>query len=142
MSTYSDHELKAFYEDCLTARKKSYSPYSKYPVGCVLLDDKGQKHLGCNIETAHYKSNCAEATAIGHMIMAGGSKIKDIFVIGSSGEELCSPCGDCRQRIREFANDGIGIYCFSESGTLLRRYSMEELLPGSFGPENLSEKRS
>lgn len=140
MKHYSDQQLKGFYKDCVTAQSMSYSPYSQFPVGCVLVDDKGQKHLGCNIETAHYKSNCAEATAIGHMIMAGGKKIQDIFVIGASGDELCSPCGDCRQRIREFAVSDIGIHCFSESGKLLKSFTMDELLPASFGPENLPQK--
>lgn len=140
MTQNDQSQLDEAYQHCLKARDKSYSPYSKYAVGCVLYDDKNKMHTGCNIETAHFKGNCAEATAIGHMIMAGGEKIKEIYVIGSSGDALCSPCGDCRQRIREFATPETRIYCFNESGKVLKEYSMNELLPDSFGPENIFDR--
>ncbi|SFT98971.1 cytidine deaminase [Halomonas saccharevitans] len=54
------------------------------------------------------------------------------------GEHLCTPCGDCRQRIREFATPATRIRVVDAQGRLLRDYTMEALLPDSFGPENLT----
>lgn len=103
------------------------------------MTDDGQIFPGVNVEIANYKGLCAEAVAIGAMrTMTGADHIRAVAVVGP-GDHLCSPCGDCRQRIREFADAATEIHVFNKSGDLLNSYTMEELLPDSFGPENVSE---
>ena len=116
----------------------AYVPHSNHPVGAVIVDGKGDVYTGCNVEVAHYKGICAEGTAITQMVLNGGRKIKDIYVIGPQPEKhLCTPCGDCRQRIREFADTDTRIHCFSKDGQIDKTFTMDELLPCSFGPEHL-----
>ncbi|MGB0844519.1 MAG: cytidine deaminase [Alphaproteobacteria bacterium] len=118
---------------------KSYSPYSNFKVAAAILDDVGGLSCGTNIENAAYPQGwCAETCAISHMIMSGGKKIIDIGVMGL-GTEVCTPCGGCRQKIREFATDQTRIHVFDEA-SLRAEFTLEQLLPMSFGPDNLSKK--
>jgi cytidine deaminase len=120
------------------ARKMAHAPYSKFHVGAAMRDEKGRVHAGANMENAAYPQGwCAECTAIGHLIMGGGSKITEVAVMGN-GDALCTPCGGCRQKIREFAAGDVKIHCCTEEGRLIRTFTLEELLPASFGPENLA----
>ena len=120
----------------ISARHNAYAPYSKFKVGAAILDEFDNIHLGVNVENAAYpQSQCAEATAIGNMISNGNKKILEVVVIGS-GELLCSPCGGCRQRLREFATLDTKIHMCNENGHM-KTSTLEELLPDSFGPENL-----
>ena len=117
------------------AQAQAYAPYSNYHVGAAVLSE-GKVFAGCNVENAAYpQSQCAEATAIGNMISNGNKKILEVVVIGS-GELLCSPCGGCRQRLREFAALDTKIHMCNEKGHM-KTSTLEELLPDSFGPENL-----
>jgi cytidine deaminase len=68
--------------------------------------------------------------------MAGGKHVTEVAVLGN-GNALCTPCGGCRQKIREFAASDVKIHCCTETGELLRSFTLDELLPASFGPENL-----
>jgi cytidine deaminase len=121
----------------MEARVNAHAPYSKFYVGAAMRDDKGRIHGGCNIENAAYPQGwCAECSAIAQMVMAGGKQIMEIAVIGN-GYELCTPCGGCRQKIREFAKGDVKIHCCTEDGDLIRSFTLDELLPASFGPENL-----
>jgi cytidine deaminase len=121
----------------MEARVKAHAPYSKFYVGAAMRDEQGRIHGGCNIENAAYPQGwCAECSAIAHMVMAGGKQITEIAVIGN-GNELCTPCGGCRQKIREFAKGDVKIHCCTEDGDLIRTFTLDELLPASFGPENL-----
>ena len=116
--------------------EKAYAPYSKFKVGAAILDDNDNYHVGCNVENAAYPiGNCAEASAISAMIASNGTKIKAIAVTGY-GNLLCTPCGGCRQRIREFASLDIPIIVGNEK-EIKRIFTLSELLPSSFGPENL-----
>ena len=116
--------------------EKAYAPYSKFKVGAAILDDNDNYHVGCNVENAAYPiGNCAEASAIAAMIASNGTKIKAIAVTGY-GDLLCTPCGGCRQRIREFASLEIPIIIGNEK-EIKRIFTLSELLPSSFGPENL-----
>ncbi|MEC7362061.1 MAG: cytidine deaminase, partial [Pseudomonadota bacterium] len=82
---------------------RAYAPYSRFPVGAAIRDETGAVHIGANVENAAYPvGNCAEASAIAAMVMAGGTRIAEIAVAGGDGGMLCTPCGACRQRIREF----------------------------------------
>lgn len=120
-----------------SARLKAYAPYSKFLVGAAVRDERGQIHGGCNIENAAYPQGwCAETSAIAAMIMSGGHAIAEMAVIGT-GDLLCTPCGGCRQKIREFAKGNVKIHMCGEDGKLKQTFTLDELLPASFGPENL-----
>ena len=117
-------------------RENAHAPYSNFKVGAAFLTENNSIISGCNVENAAYpQSQCAEASAIGNLISKGHVKIKEIVVIGS-GDLLCSPCGGCRQRLREFASLDTLIHMCNMDGHL-KTSSLAELLPDSFGPENL-----
>ncbi|MDW7748335.1 cytidine deaminase [Halomonas sp.] len=121
----------------LAVRDRAYAPYSHHPVGALVVSESGTRYAGANVEVAHYKGICAEASAITAMASAGERQLREVWVIGP-GRHLCTPCGDCRQRIREFATPETRIRVVDGEGRLLKEYDMEALLPDSFGPENLS----
>ncbi|RZV33635.1 MAG: cytidine deaminase, partial [Chromatiales bacterium] len=100
------------------ARRNAYDRYSNYSVGAALVDNRGHLHVGCNIENAAYPlGSCAEAGAIAAMVQQGGKRIVKIAVIGGSSEiGPCTPCGGCRQRISEFADDKTRILAIDDSG--------------------------
>ncbi|QJQ96160.1 MULTISPECIES: cytidine deaminase [Halomonadaceae] len=122
----------------LAVRDNAYVPYSHHPVGAALSTPGGEWFYGCNVEIANYKGLCAEASAIAAMVGSGQQEIDEIYVIGP-GEHLCTPCGDCRQRIREFAGPDTRIDVLDANGRHLKSYRMDELLPDSFGPENIGK---
>ena len=119
------------------AMEHAYAPYSKFQVGAAILAGNGQIYSGCNVENAAYPvGTCAEAGAISAMVRDGVQQIREIVVIGR-GDLLCTPCGGCRQRIREFAAPDTKIHVCGPEG-LRRTFTRDELLPDSFGPDNLS----
>ncbi|MCE9682296.1 cytidine deaminase [Halomonas alkalisoli] len=126
----------AIVEALIAVRGRAYAPYSEHPVGALVESESGARYFGANVEVAHYKGLCAEASAIAAMVSAGERHLRNVYVIGP-GEHLCSPCGDCRQRIREFADAQTRIQVLNAQGVLLKRYTIDELLPDAFGPENL-----
>ena len=129
--------MRDLVEAAMAARKKAHAPYSKFYVGAAMRDEMGRVHAGANMENAAYPQGwCAECTAIAHLIMAGGTRIAEVAVLGN-GDALCTPCGGCRQKIREFASGEVKIHCCTEQGVLLKTFTLDELLPASFGPENL-----
>ena len=129
----SEHLITA----AIAAMDKAYAPYSGFSVGAAILDEYGAVHAGANIENAAYPQGCcAEASAISALIMAGGRQILKIAVAGR-GEVLCTPCGGCRQKIREFGTAETQILICDESG-LRQTFTLDGLLPHSFGPDNLN----
>jgi cytidine deaminase len=119
------------------AMERAYAPYSKFQVGAAILAGNGQIYSGCNVENAAYPNGtCAETGAIAAMVRDGAQQIREIVVIGR-GDLLCTPCGGCRQRIREFAAPDTKIHVCGPEG-LRRTFARDELLPASFGPENLA----
>ena len=117
-------------------RKKAHVPYSKFKVGAALLTENNKIIIGCNVENAAYpQSQCAEATAVGNLVSQGYKSIKEVLVVGS-GKLLCSPCGACRQRIREFASLKTPVHICNINGHL-KTSTLGELLPDSFGPQNI-----
>ncbi|MDC0191919.1 cytidine deaminase [Alphaproteobacteria bacterium] len=117
-------------------RDNAHVPYSNFKVGAAFLTEDDSIISGCNVENAAYpQSQCAEASAIGNLVSQGFSKIKEVVVIGS-GSLLCSPCGGCRQRLREFASLETQVHMCNSDGHL-KTSTLKELLPDSFGPENL-----
>lgn len=129
--------MRDLIEAAKAARNKAHAPYSKFYVGAAMRDERGRIHGGANMENAAYPQGwCAECSAISHLIMAGGKQIIEVAVLGN-GDALCTPCGGCRQKIREFAKGDVKIHCCSEQGALIRTFTLDELLPASFGPGNL-----
>ena len=119
------------------ARLKAHAPYSKFFVGAAVRDEQGRVFAGCNVENAAYPQGwCAEPSAIAALVLAGGKRITEVAVMGN-GDQLCTPCGGCRQKLREFAQDDLRIHCCTADGVLIRTFTLGELLPFSFGPENL-----
>jgi len=120
------------------ARRNAHVPYSHYPVGAAILAENGEIYAGCNIENAAFpEGNCAETTAIAVMIASGAKRIRRIYVTGN-GVDPVTPCGGCRQRIREFAEPDTPIICHGVGGKPLVT-SLGELLPNSFGPGHLED---
>ena len=117
----------------MEARDNAYCPYSGFSVGAAIVDDQGRLHVGCNVENAAYPlGSCAEAAAIAAMVQEGGKRIVKIAVAGGSGGVgSCTPCGGCRQRIHEFADDATVILAIDDSGQW-QEYGMQALLPASF----------
>ncbi len=128
--------LDQLFDAANAAKAKAYVPYSRFPVGAAILADDGKIYAGCNVENAAYPTGtCAEAGAVAAMILGGGKQIVDIVVTGD-GNMLCTPCGNCRQRIREFASAGTKVHV-ADSHRIRQTFTLNELLPASFGPENL-----
>jgi len=129
-------EDRALFEAAEAVRAKAYAPYSGFSVGAAILADDGKIYSGCNVENAAYpQGNCAEPSAIAAMIAGGGKRIEKIFVTGP-GVTPVTPCGGCRQRIREFASAETPVICLGVEGEPLVT-TLGQLLPHSFGPEFL-----
>lgn len=119
-----------------TMMGRAHAPYSKFHVGAALRAEDGSVYGGCNVENAAYPQGwCAEASAIAALVGAGRRRIVEAVVIGG-GEALCTPCGGCRQKLREFAGDDLPIHVCGPQGWR-RTLTLGELLPLSFGPHNL-----
>lgn len=136
-----DIPVKELIRSAMEARKKAYAPYSGYMVGAAVLTNELRIYTGCNIENASYTpSICAERTAISKAVSEGWRRLKAIAVVGSPKGDVISqfafPCGVCRQVIREFA-DSQFMVIVARSESDYKIYSLSELLPESFGPENL-----
>ena len=131
--------LDTLFEAAKTIQTKAYAPYSRFKVGAAIATPEGQVFTGCNVENAAYPvGSCAEAGAVSAMIAAGGNRIARIVVMGE-GDVLCTPCGGCRQRIREFAAPDTPIHVAGPEG-IRKSFTLEELLPFSFGPDNLTDR--
>lgn len=129
-------EIDALFAAATAAQARAYAPYSRFRVGAAILADDGAVYPGCNVENAAYPVGaCAEAGAISAMVAGGSRAIRAILVVGP-GEELVTPCGACRQRIREFAAPETPVLIAGTDG-VRARFSFAELLPASFGPANL-----
>lgn len=119
----------------------SYAPYSNFKVGAALETEDGNVYSGCNIENAAFgPGNCAERTAFFKAISEGKRKFLRIVIVGGKEGQVadfCSPCGVCRQVMREFCKNDFEII-LAKSRTEWKIYTLEELLPESFGPETLS----
>ncbi len=124
-------------EAAVAARLRAHAPYSRFLVGAALRCDDDSLHAGCNVENAAYpQGTCAEAGAIAAMVLAGPRRIAEV-VIAAAGPLPCTPCGGCRQKLREFAGPEVVIRMVDQQGSVLLRSTLEELLPHSFGPGNL-----
>lgn len=129
-------------EMAMDARRIAYAPYSKFKVGAALLGNNGVIYMGCNIENASYPAtNCAERTAIFSAVAEGQTEFEAIAIVGGNEDaselEYCAPCGICRQVMREFCNPETFEIILARNIDDYKVFTLEELLPMSFGPENL-----
>lgn len=128
----------------IEAREHSYSPYSHFAVGAALLCSDGTVYRGCNMENAAYSPGiCAERTAIYKAVFDGQRDFAAIAIVGGPAgrpiSELCAPCGVCRQVMREFCDPASFRIILAQSPNTCEVYTLEELLPLSFGPNNLGK---
>jgi len=138
MSKSAEAGLGQLFAAAKAAQANAYAPYSRFKVGAALRAPDGAIYSGCNVENAAYPQGaCAEAGAIAAMALAGKRRIAEILVVGD-GEALCTPCGGCRQRIREFAAPDTPIHIAGPEG-IRKSFTLDELLP-SFGPDNLTDR--
>jgi cytidine deaminase len=129
-------EREALLRAAVEAMGRAYAPYSRFLVGAAVLDDQGRIHPGCNVENAAYPQGvCAEGGALSAMVLAGGRSVRAVLVVGE-GEGLVTPCGGCRQKIREFAALDTPIL-IADPQHVRATFTLDELLPQSFGPEHL-----
>jgi cytidine deaminase len=132
-------QLQALFDAAAAARRCAYAPYSGFAVGAALRVPSGAIFAGTNVENAAYPvGTCAEAGAIAAMVAAGERRIAEMLVLGD-GAALTTPCGACRQRIREFAMPDVKIHVAGPDG-IRAAFTLEALLPEAFGPDNLQEK--
>ena len=125
----------------LEARKNAYAPYSHFAVGAALLTKNGKVYTGCNIENAAFSpTSCGERTAFFKAVSEGEREFLAIAVAGGrtgeNPENPCPPCGVCRQVMREFCGPSFRVLLVKGTGER-REFTLAELLPESFGPDNL-----
>ena len=127
------HDL---FEAARTAMANAYAPYSKFPVGAALRTEDGKVFAGANVEVASFPEGwCAETTALGHYIMAGGGKITEIAVVAEKMDRI-TPCGGCRQRLAEFAGPDTLLHLCDQTG-IAQTMTMAEILPLGFAGDTL-----
>jgi cytidine deaminase len=129
-------------KQALAARKFAYVPYSKFRVGAAVLAKNGAIYTGCNIENAAYTpTNCAERTAFFKAVSEGERSFTAIAVVGgpegASEFDWCAPCGVCRQVMKEFCHEDAFQIILARSVKEYKVYTLAELLPMGFGPDNL-----
>lgn len=125
--------IEALFSAATTARANAYAPYSGFAVGAALRAVSGAIFSGANVENASYPvGTCAEAAAIAAMVLAGQRRFVEILIIGE-GDALVTPCGACRQRMREFAGEEARIHVAGLTG-VRATFTLGALLPAAFGP--------
>jgi cytidine deaminase len=121
-------------------RERAYVPYSHFRVGAALLSASGRIYTGCNIENAAFTPGmCAERTAFSKAVSEGEKEFLAIAISGGPEEgpgQYCPPCGVCRQVMSEFCESDFPVF-LTKDGTDYRTYTLEELLPFRFGPDNM-----
>jgi cytidine deaminase len=137
-TTIPDPTMQRLLDAASAARERAYAPYSHFRVGAAVLDEQGRIHAGCNVENAAYpQGTCAEAGALAAMVLAGGRALQAVLVVGDASDPV-TPCGGCRQRLREFGAGEVPVIMADPSG-LRARYTLADLLPASFGPAHLKD---
>lgn len=137
-------DIKNLILESIEARTHAYTPYSKFKVGAALLSKDSSVYKGCNIECAAYSvSNCAERTAVFRAVYEGKRNFDAIAVVGGKENEktvftdYCPPCGVCRQLLREFCDPYKFKVILAKSPEDFKVFNLSDLLPESFGPQNL-----
>ncbi len=137
--TSAEPHLPQLLAAALAARARAHAPYSHFAVGAALLDEQGRIHAGCNVENAAYPEGlCAEAVALGALVLAGGTRITAVLVAADAPRPV-TPCGGCRQKLREFAGDEVPVWSADAHG-VSARHTLGALLPSSFGPDHVASR--
>ena len=135
--TVSPDDTAELLTAAIAAQANAHAPYSGFRVGAAVRAASGAVYAGANVENASFPEGiCAEAAAIGAMVAAGEREIVEVLTV-ADGDRLTTCCGGCRQRIREFARPATPVHAAGPDG-VRRTFTLEELLPGSFGPEHLA----
>lgn len=138
METLTSEYRKILIETARHYLKNSYSPYSNYPVGAAVLAEDGLVYGGTNIEnSAHPSGLCAERVAINKAISEGNRRIVAVAVVTRNAG---APCGACRQVMREFAHLDIPVILTKIEDGFEEEFTLGDLLPRSFGPDDLDRK--
>jgi cytidine deaminase len=125
-------QIERLLEAARAAQSRAHAPYSRFHVGAAVLDEQDRVHAGCNVENAAYPlGTCAEAGAIAALVANGGRRVLALLVLGD-GESLVTPCGGCRQRLRELAAADTPILV-ADRERVRARFTLEQLLPHGFG---------
>ena len=146
-----DEEMKKLLiERAIEKLPNSYAPYSHYNVAAAALFDSGEIYTGVNVESASFGMTiCAERNAIFHAAAQGERKIIAIAIVGgpdsADAEDIlrhdyCTPCGVCRQTMMDFADPQKMTIICARSVTDYREWTLREMLPESFGPEDIEKK--
>jgi cytidine deaminase len=136
MKMFTPSERQSLIDLANEARKKSYAPYSHYPVGAALRTKTGSVYTGVNIENAAYPTGiCAERVAIFKAVSEGELEFDVIAVVTNNGG---SPCGSCRQVMAEFGLDTI-VLIADGNGKLIEETTVRILLPEAFQPHHLEK---
>jgi cytidine deaminase len=138
VSTIDNDIQQRLFAAAAQARSHAHAPYSHFAVGAALLDEQGRIHAGCNVENAAYPQGvCAEAGALSALVLAGGKSIQAVMVVADAPQPV-TPCGGCRQKLREFGAAELPVLVANTQNTV-HRYTLAELLPHSFGPDHLQK---
>ena len=122
--------LEDLFDTAKAARENAHAPYSKFKVGAAILTPSGRVFAGCNVENAAYpEGTCAEAGAISAMICAGEYEIAEVLVMADAA--LCTPCGGCRQKLKEFSASDVVVH-IADLNEIKRSFTVAELLPAGF----------
>ncbi len=133
-------DVQELFDAALAVQANAHAPYSGFRVGAAVRGASGQIFTGCNVENAAYpQGSCAEAGAISAMVAAGERRITAVLTV-CDGTSMSTCCGGCRQRLREFAAGDTPVHAAGVDG-LWASFTLDELLPASFGPENLAGER-
>ena len=134
-------EIRTLIRAAFEGQGFAYAPYSRFHVGAALRAKDGRVFKGCNIENAGYTAtNCAERTALFKAVSEGVREFDAIAIVGGKdgkAQDYCAPCGICRQVMREFVRPDEFLILLAKSPSEYREYTLSQLLPESFGPENL-----
>lgn len=140
MKAFMNKTLKNMLKKAQNALKNSYSPYSNFKVACCIQTEKEDFFCGVNVENAAYSVTiCAEMAAIAQMITAGQQSIRNLVIV-SGTNNICPPCGACRQCILEFSTENTQIYLCNKD-EILHTANIKELLPLSFTFNSVSGTR-
>ena len=137
-------ETEKLIREAFQARRMAYTPYSHFQVGAALLTKEGRIYRGCNIENAAYTpTNCAERTAFFKAVSEGEHNFAAIAIVGGAEDagqlDYCAPCGVCRQVMMEFCDPETFQIILAVSREKYDIFTLKELLPFGFGPDNLKK---
>ncbi|KAK2759032.1 hypothetical protein FQN54_003131 [Arachnomyces sp. PD_36] len=134
--TITDAELSTLSTNAIAAKATAYCPYSKFRVGACVLTEEGEYISGANVENVSYPvGTCAERCAFAKAITSGHRNFKAVAV-ATDITPGASPCGMCRQFMREFCRPSMPVYMYDESNNY-RMFTIGELIPLAFGPDDL-----